>query len=69
MLELWVLRLVDKDRPEDNTSAEQISLRPDFEWFITEEFRRLRDDNIGSQGDSSKTDQELKEKCPLSSTN
>lgn len=66
MLELWVLRLVDKDRPEDNTSAEQISLRAEFEWFITEDFRRLRNDHKLSQ-DNSKTDQELKEKIPLSS--
>jgi len=64
MLELWVLRLVDKDKPEDNTSAEQISLRPEFEWFITEEFRRLRDDHKGSQ-----TDEEQKEKSPHISEN
>jgi len=69
MLELWVLKLVDKDNPDDNTSVERISLRPEFEWFITEEFRRLRDDNKASQGDSSKTDEELKEKLPLSSEN
>ena len=69
MLELWVLRLVDKDRPEDNTSAEQISLRPHFSWFITEDFRRLRDDHKRSQGDSSKTNEELKENLPLSSEN
>jgi hypothetical protein len=66
MLELWVLKLVDKDNPEDNTSAEQISLRPDFSWFITEEFRGLRNDNKGSQCGLSKTE-ELKEKIPLSS--
>ena len=67
MVELWILRLVDKDKPEDNNSAERIFLKPEFEWFITEDFRRLRDDYKGSQGDSFKIDEELKEKIPLSS--
>ena len=58
MLELWVLRLVDKDNPEDNSSAEQISLRPEFKWFLTEEFRRLRyGDGKDNQVVSSKLDE------------
>lgn len=69
MLELWVLRLVDKDNPEDTASAQHISLRREFSWFLTEEFRRLREDNRGRHGDSSDTDEELKEKLPLSNEN
>ena len=42
MLELWVLRLVDKDNPDDNSSVKEISLKPEFRWFISEEFARLR---------------------------
>ena len=63
MLELWVLRSVDKDNPDINSSVEQISLRPEFKWFITEEFRRLRKDV------SQKIDDDMKEKIPLSNEN
>ena len=63
MLELWVLRLVDKDNPDINSSVEQISLGPEFKWFITEEFRRLRNDV------SQKIDNDMKEKIPLSNEN
>jgi hypothetical protein len=69
MLELWVLRLVDKDNPEDTASAHHISLRPEFSWFLTDEFRGLRDDNRGSQYGLSKTNEEVKEKIPPSSEN
>jgi hypothetical protein len=64
MLDLWVLRLVDKDNPDDVSSVQQIS-RPEFRWFITEEFRRLREG--GSQVVSLKTDEVVKEKILLSS--
>ncbi len=68
MLELWVLRLVDKDKPEDNTSAEQISLRPEFEWFITEEFRKLRySGEVNNQSVSPKIGEGVKEKILLNS--
>lgn len=70
MLELWVLRLVDKDNPEDNSSAQQISLRPEFEWFLTEEFRTLRyGDGKDNHVVSSKPDEGQKEKLPPSSEN
>ena len=65
MLELWVLKLVDKDYPDNNSLVEQISLRPEFRWFITEEFRGLREG--GGQVVLAQTGEELKEKIPLSS--
>jgi hypothetical protein len=66
MLELWVLRLIDKDNPDDNTSAEQISLKPEFRWFVTEEFRKLRECGREGSRESFKADEKLKEKLPLS---
>jgi hypothetical protein len=65
MLELWVLRLVDKDNPDDINSVQRISLRPEFTWFISDEFKRLRE--IGRKGGQAciSTDGEQKEKIPL----
>ena len=68
MLELWVLRLVDKDNPDDNSSVKEISLKPGFRWFISEEFRKLRE--VGwDRGliPSTDAEEEQKEKIPLSS--
>ena len=65
MLELWVLRLVDKDNPDDNSSVKEISLKPEFKWFMSEEFTRLR--KIGRKEGQAciSTEGERKKKSPL----
>ena len=42
MLELWVLKLVDKEGSDDSDTTHRITLKPEFKWFTSEEFRELR---------------------------
>ena len=69
MLELWVLRLVDKDDSDDINTAQRIALKPEFKWFMSAEFRELR----GLGGNEPQIvpvwpeDETEKERIPLSS--
>jgi hypothetical protein len=65
MLELCVLRLVDNI--DDTDSVRQISLKPEINWVMSDDFRRLRERGM-EQGSLSTTRLEgkVKEKMPLS---
>ena len=67
--ELSVLRLVDKDNVGDVDSVQQISLKSEFAWVMSEDFRRLRESGIkeGCLSTPRLEDDGVKEKLPLSS--
>jgi hypothetical protein len=69
MLELKVLRLVDSNdnSTEDNNSIKHISLRKEFEWFLSEEFRSLWEEFKTTDDSESPDENGVKEKLPLSS--
>jgi hypothetical protein len=68
MLELKVLGIVDSNdnSTEDNNSIKQISLRKEFEWFLSEEFRSLREEFKPTDNSESLDEKGVKEILPLS---
>jgi hypothetical protein len=68
MLELKVLGLVDNDdNPEDINSVQQICLKEEFGWFLSEEFKKLREGFKPTENSESLDEKGVKEKLPLSS--
>jgi hypothetical protein len=69
MSELKVLGLVDSNdnSTEDSNSIKQISLKKEFEWFLSEEFKKLREEFKTTDDSESVNEKGVKEKLPLSS--
>jgi hypothetical protein len=68
MLELKILGLVDNnDSTEDINSVQQICLKEEFGWFLSEEFKKLREGFKPTDNSESLDEKGLKEKLPLSS--
>jgi hypothetical protein len=66
MLELKVIGLVDSNdnSTEDNNSIKHISLRKEFEWFLYEEFKKLREEFKTTDDSESLDETGVKEKLP-----
>jgi hypothetical protein len=74
MAELKAVELVDLEEFETQTEEKEITLKPEFDWFLTEEFQELLEGFEGSDNSEyvdafvKKYNISLKEKTPPCNT-